>query len=129
MSQTDTAKKLSTRQLRGVEAVIKHGGLAQAARASDIPLATLKRWNLQPAFRQAVQDAQNAGRRDAARFLSYHCLRAAATLVAALDDADSTPQSRIRAATAILEAARQWCEIEEIETRLVELERRADVEQ
>jgi len=122
MGRDDTPKKLSTRQRRGVTAVLKHGGLAEAAREAGIPLATLKRWNLQPTFRQAVQDAQDDGRRAAARFLAFHCLAAAQALVDALTDDDSTPQSRIRAATAILEQARQWCEIEEIEQRLLELE-------
>jgi len=126
MRQADTPKKLTVRQMRGVAAVLKHGGLAQAAREAGIPEPTLKRWNREPAFRQAVQDAQDDGRRDAARYLSYHCVKAAQCLVAALDDADSTWQSKIRAATAILEQARQWCEIEEIEKRLTELERQAN---
>ena len=126
MRQTNTPKKLSIRQMRGVEAVIKCGGLAQAAREAGIPLATLKRWNREPAFRQAVLDTQEAARGTAARYLAAHCLAAAECLVKALTAADSTPQSRIRAAIGILEQARQWCEIEEIEKRLAELERRAD---
>jgi len=124
MRQADTPKKLTVRQMRGVAAVLKHGGLTEAAREAGIPLATLKRWNREPAFRQAVQDAQDDARRDAARYLAVHCLAAARCLVAALDDADSTPQSRIRAAQCILEAAQKWLEIEEIEKRLTELEGR-----
>ena len=122
MRRDDTPKKLSTRQMRGVTAVLKHGGLTEAAHEAGIPLATLKRWNLQPAFRQAVQDAQDDARRDAARYLSYHCLKAASCLVAALTADDSTWQSKIRAAQCILEQAQKWLELEEIEKRLSELE-------
>ena len=119
---------LTGKQRKTVEALLATGEVTAAAKEAGISRETLHRWLRQPAFGQAVRDAEARALDDLSRLLVRMGRTAAATLAKAMSDATVPPATRVRAADVALSRLLQLRELATLETRVAELERLAGVE-
>jgi hypothetical protein len=122
------ADALTPKQRRAVEALLATGEVSAAAREANVSRDTVHRWLKQPAFGQAVRDAEARALDDLSRLLVRMGRTAAATLAKAMSDATVPPATRVRAADVALSRLLQLRELATLETRVAELERLAGLE-
>lgn len=119
---------MTPKQRRAVEALLATGEVSAAAKESHVSRDTVHRWLKQPAFAQAVRDAEARALDDLSRLLVRMGRTAAATLAKAMSDATVPPATRVRAADVALSRLLQLRELATLETRVAELERLAGLE-
>lgn len=116
---------LTSKQRRAVEALLATGEVSAAAREAKVSRDTLHRWLKQPAFIEAVREAEARAIDDLARMLVRLGRTATATLAKAMTDPAAPYPTRVRAADAALSRLLQLRELATLEARVVELERTA----
>ena len=124
-----TPAALSPKQRRAVEALLSTGEVAAAAREAGINRASLHRWLKEPAFLQAVREAEAAALDELSRLLVRLGRTAAATLAKAMSDPAVPWATRVRAADASLSRLLQLRELATLEARVTELERLSGLEE
>ena len=120
-----TPDGLTVKQRKAVEALLTTGEVAAAAQAAGVCRDTLHRWLKQPAFLQAVRDAEARALDDLSRLLVRLGRTAAATLAKAMSDPAAPYATRVRAADASLGRLLQLRELATLEARVAELEKLA----
>ena len=125
MRHNATPGGLSPKQVKAVEALLTTGEVAAAARAAGVSRATLHRWMQEPAFGQAVRDAEARALDELSRLLVRLGRTATATLAKAMGDPLAPWATRVRAADATLGRLLQLRELATLEARVAELERQA----
>ena len=128
MRPSATAETLALKQRKAIEALLATGEVAAAASETGVNKATLYRWLKEPAFLQAVRDAEARAIDDLSRLLVRLSRTAAATLAKAMSDPAVPPATRVRAADAVLGRLLQVRELATVEARVTELERLAGQE-
>ncbi|MGB9798528.1 MAG: hypothetical protein ACPLUL_00325 [Thermanaerothrix sp.] len=116
-----TMKDLSARQKRFLQALLTSKSAREAAQKAGIGEKTAYRWLRQPAFREALQEAESGLLEEAMRRL----LSMQSGALDALSDLVSDrrlPGARLAAAKAILDTALRFRNAVELEARLAELE-------
>jgi len=129
MSENRTLSALSSRQRKAVEALLSTGEPTAAAREAGIARDTLYRWLKEPAFLQAVREAEAAALDELSRLLVRLGRTAAATLAKAMSDPAVPWSTRVRAADASLGRLLQLRELATLEARVTELEHLSGVEE
>ena len=129
MSENRTLSALSSRQRKAVEALLSTGEPTAAAREAGIARDTLYRWLKDPAFLQAVRDAEAAALDELSRLLVRLGRTAAATLAKAMSDPAVPWSTRVRAADASLSRLLQLRELATLEARVTELEHLSGLEE
>jgi hypothetical protein len=129
MSENRTLSALSSRQRKAVEALLSTGEPTAAAREAGIARDTLYRWLKEPAFLQAVRDAEAAALDELSRLLVRLGRTAAATLAKAMSDPAVPWATRVRAADASLSRLLQLRELATLEARVTELEHLSGLEE
>jgi hypothetical protein len=129
MSENRTLSALSSRQRKAVEALLSTGEPTAAAREAGIARDTLYRWLKEPAFLQAVRDAEAAALDELSRLLVRLGRTAAATLAKAMSDPAVPWATRVRAADASLGRLLQLRELATLEARVTELEHLSGLEE
>jgi transposase-like protein len=124
-----TPGELTSKQRKAVAALLATGEVAAAAKETGVSRETLHRWLRQPGFVQAVRGAEAQAIDDLSRLLVRLSRTAAATLAKAMNDPAVPAATRVRAADAVLGRLLQLRELATLETRVVELERRAGLEE
>lgn len=99
----------------------------EAARVADIPPRTLYRWLKDAEFQAAYRDARRAAFGQAIARLHQGASAAATTLLKLMLDSATPPSTRARCAETVLNQANKTIEIEDIEARVADLERAAEV--
>ncbi len=117
---------LTAKQRAAVRALVTSRTMAEAEKSAGVPTSTMHRWRKQPAFREAVREAERELYRDGLRLLLAD---QAANLerIIALRDAGDGDAVRLRAAVALEGALSKRFEgltLEEIEERIEALENR-----
>jgi hypothetical protein len=118
--------KFSRKMQDAVAALLTARNHEDAAKAVDIGVATLLRWEKLPEFQAAYREAKRAAFGQAIARLQQGSSAAATTLLKVMIDQGTPPSVKVRAAEAILNHASKAIEIEDIEARLSELERAAE---
>jgi hypothetical protein len=120
MSQNEPGGKLKARQQAAVGAILSSRTLAEASANSGVSTATLKRWQAQPAFREALEQ----GSRDLLSSAITHMLRAssraAETLVSLLESEQEG--IRLRAALGLFDRVTEMVAYLDLEARLQSVE-------
>jgi hypothetical protein len=116
-------ENLTVKQKKAIESLLTHYDTTQAAAAAGVTRDTLYRWLKVDDFRQALQDATGAALEGLSRGLVTLGARALEVLAGALDDPDTTPAAKIRAADIILSKIMVLRELVDLEERITELER------
>ena len=130
MSQDDSGagfserRPLNGRQISAITRLLAGDRVSLVAEAVGISERQLWRWLKRPAFRAALSEAQGAAVVTAAAALVGLCLQATDTVEAILQDDTATHAVKLRAAAIVLEYAKQYHELDGLERRVSELERR-----
>ena len=119
--------KLGRKQEEAIAALLTHRNIEEAAGAAGIGARTLLRWLKIPEFQAAYRQARRDAYGQAVARLQQGTSAAATTLLKTLIDPGTPPSVKVRAAEAIFNHAAKAIEIEDIEARLADLERAADV--
>lgn len=120
----DAEAALSPREVRFVDALAAGETSCQASKLVGIADRTGRRWRLRPEIQAAIRSRLNDSLGAARAILACGAARAATGLVAMADGSEPAESPRVAAARAVVEGATRLVEIEEIGTRLAELEAR-----
>lgn len=128
MRQNATLQRLTPKQRKAVESLLSTGEVTAAAKEVGISRATLHRWLTEPAFLDAVRDAESRALDDLSRLLVRLGRTATATLARAMNDPAAPYATRVRAADASLGRLLQLRELATLETRVRSLETAAGLD-
>ena len=103
--------------------------LEDAARSVGIGTQTLLRWQKEPEFQLAYREARRAAFGQSIARLQQASSAAVSVLIKVMADPASPPSTRVRAADSVLDHAAKAIEIEDIEVRVADLERAAQISQ
>ncbi len=125
--QTDAiAERLTARQQKAILALLTEDGVADAAREAGVKLATLWRWQKEPAFLAALLSARREAFDAATTRIAGACADAAEALRSVAADAQAPATARVSAARAILDHAGKALELHDLAGRLEALEKRSE---
>jgi hypothetical protein len=119
MSEDQT---LTTKQRKAIEGLLLTGNVAGAAEYAHCTRDSIYRWNKQPAFAQALREAEAAAVDAVSRRLIRLAETAADTLDAAMSGEATPPAVRVRSASVVLGALLRVRELATLEARLSQLE-------
>lgn len=120
-------EKLGRRKEGAIVALLSQRSVEEAARVADIPPRTLYRWLTEREFQAAYREARCAAFGQAIARLHQGSSAAATTLLKLMLDSATPPSTRARCAETVLNQASKAIEIEDIEARVSELERAAEI--
>jgi hypothetical protein len=116
----------TVRQERMIVALLEHSSHEKAAAALGISTVTLWRAMQKPEFQEAFRKARRETFSQSVARLQHASSAAVGTLLRVMTDREAPAASRVRAADVVLQAALRGMEMEDIETRVSELERAAE---
>ena len=120
----DSEAALSPREVRFVDALAAGEVSCQAAKLAGISDRTGRRWRLRPEIQVATRGRLNDSLGAARAILAQGSARAARSLVDMSDDESIATSPKVAASRCVIEQATALTSIEEIQTRLAELEAR-----
>jgi hypothetical protein len=118
---------LGRKQEEAIAALLTQRNVEDAARAAGIGTRTLLRWLKLPEFQTAYREARRAAFGQAVARLQQGASAAATTLLKTMIDPNTPASVRVRAADCVLDHAAKAIELEDLEVRVSELERAAEV--
>jgi hypothetical protein len=121
-----SSNKLGARQEAAILALLTSRGVEEAARTANVSPRALYRWLKDPEFSEQYRRAKRDAFGQAVARLQRGTGAAAAVMLKLMVDPGVPASTRLRAADCVLTHAKNAIEIEEIEARLAELERRAE---
>jgi hypothetical protein len=124
---TGHGAKFERKMEETIAALLTQRNLDEAARSVGIAPKTLLRWLQQPEFQTAYREARRAAFGQAVARLQQGTSAAATTLLKTMIDPSTPASVKVRAAEAIFNHAAKAIEIEDIEARVSELERGAEL--
>jgi hypothetical protein len=119
--------KLKRKLAEAVAAVLTARSVEDAARSVSVSTATLMRWQKLPEFQAALREARRAAFGQVIARLTQASGAAASILLKIVVDANTSASVRVRAIDSVLGHCAKFIEIEDIEARVTDLERAADV--
>ena len=124
---TGHGAKFGRKKEDAVVALLTQRTIGEAARAVNVSTKTLLRWQKEPEFDTAYREAKRAAFSQSMARLHQMASAAVTTLGKALVDPNTPPATRVRAADGILDHTAKAIELEDLEARLAELERSAEI--
>ena len=119
--------KFGRKQEEAIAALLSQRSIDDAARACGIGARTLIRWLKLPEFNAAYREARRAAVSQSAARLQQATSAAVSTLLKVMVDPSTPASTRVRAADSVLGHSAKAIEIEDIEARVAELERAANI--
>ena len=119
---TGHGTKFGRKKEAAIVALLTHRTNEEAAAAVGISVATLLRWQKEPEFQVAYQEAKHAAYAQSIARLHHMTSAAVSTLGKVMVDPKTPAATRVRAADSIIKHTLKAIENDEIETRLAELE-------
>jgi hypothetical protein len=110
-----------------IAALLTSRSVEDAAKTAGIGVQTLMRWMKLPQFDDAYREARRATFGQSIARLQQASSAAVSTLLKIMVDSNSPASVRVRAADSVLDHATKAIEIEDIEHRVAELERTAEL--
>jgi hypothetical protein len=117
--------KFERKMEAAIAALLTHRSVEDAARAVGIGINTLLRWMQMQEFEAAYRKARRAAVSQATARLQQNSGAAAAAILKIMVDPNTPASCRLRAADLVLEYSRDGIELEDLDVRVVELEREA----
>jgi hypothetical protein len=115
--------ELRPKEARAIAALLCEPSVEAAARTARVGARTLRRWLQRPDFAEELSRAAREAMAGATKSLRAASVEAVETLRAVLADAEGPTTARVSAARVVLEQAQRAAEREELEARIVDLER------
>ena len=119
--------KFSRKMEEAIAALLTQRTLDDAARSVGIGTPTLIRWQKDPEFQTAYREARRAAFGQSIARLQQASSAAVSVLIKVMADPTSPPSTKVRAADSVLDHAAKAIEIEDIEIRVADLERAAQI--
>jgi transposase-like protein len=119
----ESGQKFAGKKEKAILALLTSRSVEEAARTANVPPRTLYRWMKEPGFDAEYRAARRAAYGQAVARLQQGTSAAATTLLKTMIDPSTPASAKIRAAEAIFNHAAKALEIEDLEARVVELER------
>ena len=119
--------KLGRKKDAAVLALLSQRSVDEAARVAGVGPRTLYRWMKEPEFDAAYRDAKRAAFSQSIARLHQMASAAVTTLGKAMVDPSTPPATKVRAADSILDHTAKAIELEDLEARLADLERSAEI--
>ena len=119
--------KLGRKQELAIVALLSQRNVEEAARVSSVGVRTLYRWLKEPEFDAAYRKAKRTSFSQSVGRLHQMASAAVTTLGKIMVDPNASGSCRLRAAESILTHAAKAIEIEDIEARVAQLERAAEL--
>ena len=119
--------KFSRKMEEAIAALLTQRTLDDAAHSVGIGTPTLIRWQKDPEFQTAYREARRAAFGQSIARLQQASCAAVSVLIKVMADPTSPPSTRVRAADSVLDHASKAIEIEDIEIRVADLERAAQI--
>ncbi len=119
--------KFGHKKEEAIAALLTQRNVEEAARAAGIVSRTLLRWLQLPEFQAAYRQARRDAFSQSIARLQQASGAAVSTLLKVMVDPATPASSRIRAADSILDHAAKAIEIEDLEFRVLELEKAAAI--
>jgi hypothetical protein len=116
--------KFGRKKEEAIAALLSQRSIEEASRVAGIGVNTLQRWLKEPEFKAAYYQARRATFEQTVARMQQASGAAASTVLRIMTDASAPPAVRLRAATCILDCSSQAISVEELELRILELERR-----
>jgi hypothetical protein len=124
---TGHGSKFGRKKEEAIVALLTNRSIEEAARATGIDPNTLLRWLKLPEFQKAYREAKWAAYGQSIARLHYLSSAAVSTLGKIMLDSKTPPATRVRAADSILDHTAKAIENEDIDARVAELERAAEL--
>jgi hypothetical protein len=118
--------KFGRKMEAAVAALLTHRNIEEAAQAVGVAPKTLVRWQQIPEFRAALRKARRDAYCNSIGRLQQGSAAAVSTLLKVMVDPSTPASTKVRAAESVLNHSEKAIELEDIESRLAELERSAD---
>jgi hypothetical protein len=119
--------KFGRKKEQAIAALLTQRNIEEAAKATGIAPNTLLKWLKDPEFQADYRKARRDAFGQAVARLQQGTSAAATTLLKTMIDPGTPASVKVRAAEAIFNHAAKAIEIEDIEARVTELERAAEV--
>jgi len=119
--------KIQRKQEEAVAALLSQRSVEDAARVAGIGTRTLLRWMKLPEFQAAYREARRAAFGQSIARLQQATGMAVSVLLKVMVDSATPASVKVRAADSVLDHSAKAIEIEDIEARVSELERAAQV--
>jgi hypothetical protein len=123
---TGHGAKFGRKMEAAVAALLTHRNTEEAAHAVGVAPKTLVRWQQVPEFQAALRKARKDAYGNCIGRLQQGSSAAVSTLLKVMLDPATPASTKVRAAESVLSHSEKAIELEEIESRLSELERSAD---
>ena len=119
--------KFGRKKEEAIVALLTNRTIEDAATSIKVAPSTLLRWMKEPDFNAAYRDARRAAFSQSIARLQQATGAAVSTLLKVMVDPSTPPSTKVRAADSVLDHSAKAIEIEDIEARVAELERAADI--
>jgi hypothetical protein len=119
------ARNRPAKEEAAIAALVSEPTIERAAIKAGISESTIHRWLRDPVFQEMYRQARRSLVQHAVASSQQACAAAVAVLRHIMLS-DVSPQARVAAARAILDTALRGVELEDLEARLVTLERRVE---
>jgi hypothetical protein len=120
---TGHGAKLPRKREQAIIALLEQPSIKQAAQSVGISEVTLFRWLQEPDFQRAYREAKHRVVEQAISRLQQVSREAVDTLREVMIDTEKPPSTRVTAAKAVLEMSIKAVELEDLASRVEELER------
>lgn len=120
-------KNLTPKKRKAIEALLTAGDISEAAKAAGCSRDTLYRWLKEADFRTALDEATTEALAGLSRSLVGLGDLAATTLRTTMQNQETAPGVRVRAAGEVLTNVLRMRELLDLETRIAALEAAANV--
>jgi transposase-like protein len=122
-------EKLGRKQEEAIAALLSQRNIEEAARAAGVGTRTLIRWMKLPEFGKEYRKARREAVHQSVARMQQATGAAATTVLKLMTDMNIPAAVRLRAAECVFDRAFKGVELEDIETRVSELERAAEATQ
>jgi hypothetical protein len=123
---TGHGAKFARKQEEAIAALLSHRSIEDAAQAINVAPRTMLRWLQVPEFRNAYLKARREAVGQSIARMQQATGAATITVLKLMTDPNAPAAVRLRAAECVFTHAIKGIELEDIETRLTELERAAE---
>jgi hypothetical protein len=118
--------KFEQKKEEAIVALLTQRNIEEAAKSVGVVPNTLLRWMKEPEFDVAYREARRAAFRQSVARLQQASGAAVTTLLKLMVDPATPPSTKARAADSVLDHSAKAIELEDIEARVVQLERAAE---
>ena len=126
MHHHDGPRQLTPAQDKAITALVAEPTIVKAAELAGVSERAIRSWMDDPVFSEAYRHARKQVFQHGMSLCQKYVPHAVQTLVKVMADAGASHSAKVSAATALLKFGRESIEIDDLQARLEDLERKVD---